>query len=240
MPLQRRCQEWPSSSWPCKLAFHFSSCSACSSGTTLAFSCDSAISVCCSCSAKSSRGLALPGLEMAQARLGTYCQSNAPSRQQSLLRLIAFSQGKALWGNSKSLPHCSFCLLFGEEMKASVVSWPIILITFGHEAWLKQWGIFYFLSQAPKTRDTSTLFNFNPVQCSQTFAQWLQSMDCNCILHLHSLPVTCFQLQPVYTYSYFIKLLCAAISLHASCPACSLIFTWGWNFFLIWRPPRGS
>jgi len=42
----------------------------------------------------------------------------------------------------------------------------------------------------------STLFNFNPVQCSQTFARWLQPMHCNCILHLHSLPTSCFQLQP--------------------------------------------
>lgn len=82
-------------------------------------------------------GFALPGVEMAEDGLGTYCHSNAPSRQQCLLGLIAFSQGKALWGNSKSLPHCSFCLLFGEGMKASVVSWPIILITFGHEAWLE-------------------------------------------------------------------------------------------------------
>lgn len=82
-------------------------------------------------------GSALPGVEMAQDGLGTRCHANAPSRQQCLLGLIAFSQGRALWGNSKSLPHCSFCLLFGEGMKASVVSWPIILITFGHEAWLK-------------------------------------------------------------------------------------------------------
>lgn len=65
----------------------------------------------------------------------------------------------------------------------------------------------------------STLLNFNPVQCSQTFARWLQPMDCNCILHLHSLPMTCFQLQPPNVYSYFIKSSCAAISLHASCPA---------------------
>lgn len=82
-------------------------------------------------------GSALPGVEMAWDGLGTHCHSNAPSHQQYLLRLIALSQGKALWGNSKSLPHCSFCLLLGEGMKASVVSWPIILITFGHEAWLE-------------------------------------------------------------------------------------------------------
>lgn len=82
-------------------------------------------------------GSALPGLEMARDGLGTCCHSSAPSRKQCLLRLIALSQGRALWGNSKSLPHCSFCLLFGEGMKASVVSWPIILITFGHEAWLE-------------------------------------------------------------------------------------------------------
>lgn len=176
------------------------------------------ISMWCSCSAKSSRELSLPGLEIPRAKLGTCCHSNAPSRQQCLLRLIAFSQGKALWGNSKSPPHCSFCLLFGEEMKASVVSWPIILITFGHEAWLKQRGIFYFLSQASRTRDTSTLFNFNPIQCSQTFAWWLQPVDCNCILHLHCLPVTCFQLQPLYAYSYFFKSSCA-ISVHTSHPA---------------------
>lgn len=81
-------------------------------------------------------GSALPGIEMAWYGLGIYCHSNAPSHQQCLLGLIAFSQGKALWGNSKSLPHCCFCLLFGEGMKASVVSWPIILITFGHGAWL--------------------------------------------------------------------------------------------------------
>lgn len=166
---------------------------------------------------------------MAQDGLGTYRHSNAPSHQQCLLGLIAFSQSKAFWGNSKSLPHCSFCLLFGEGMKASVVSWPIILITVGHEAWLELWGNFYFLSQAPRTTDMSTLFNFNPVQCSQSFAWWLQLMDCNCILHLHSLPMTCFQLQPLSAISSHHVL--PSHSMQATLPvtACSLTITWGWN-----------
>lgn len=94
------------------------------------------ISICSSCLAKSSRiclARSRNGLGWAWHPLPLQCtKSSAVSAQAHCIE-----QGKALWGNSKSLPHCSFCFLLGEGMKASVVSWPIILITFGHEAWLE-------------------------------------------------------------------------------------------------------
>lgn len=52
-------------------------------------------------------------------------------------------------------------------MKALVVGWPIILITFGQEARpeLAEGLLPPFFPKPPRTRGLSTLFNFNHAQC---------------------------------------------------------------------------